>query len=60
MRWLDGITNSMDMNEFGETLGDSEGQRKMSCFSPWGYRVRHHLATEQQQQLQGKLAFERP
>ena len=38
MRWLNGITNSVDMNEFGETLGDREGQRNLSCFNPWGHK----------------------
>ena len=31
MRWLDNITDSMNMN-----LGDSEGQRCLECYSPWG------------------------
>ena len=35
MRWLEGITNSMDMNEFEQTLGDSEGQGNLVCYSPW-------------------------
>ena len=34
MRWLDGITDSMD--EFEQTLGDSEGQGSLVCCSPWG------------------------
>ena len=35
MRWLEGITNSMDMNEFQQTLGDSEGQENLVRYSPW-------------------------
>ena len=30
--------------------GDSEGQGILACCSPWGRRVGHDLATEQQQQ----------
>ena len=34
MRWFDGITNSMDMNE--QTLGDGNVQGSLVCCSPWG------------------------
>ena len=34
MRWLDGITDSMDV--FEQALGDSKGQRSLVCCSPWG------------------------
>ena len=34
MRWLDGITDSMD--EFEQTLGDGEGQGNLACCRPWG------------------------
>ena len=38
--WLNG-------HEFEQTLGDSEGQGRLVCCSPWGsQRVRHNLATE--------------
>ena len=34
MRWLDGITDSMDMSE--QTQGHSERQRSLECYSAWG------------------------
>ena len=38
-------------HELGQTLEDGEGQRSLVCCSPWSRRVRHNLATEQQQDL---------
>ena len=32
-----------------ESLRDSEGQRSLVGYSPWSHKVRHDLATEQQQ-----------
>ena len=34
VRWLDGITGSMDMSL--STLGVSDGQGGLVCCSPWG------------------------
>ena len=36
MRWLDGVTDSMDMNEQGPGVGD--GQGSLVCYSPWGHK----------------------
>ena len=34
----------------GHELGDSDKQGSLACCSPWGHRVRHDLASEQQSQ----------
>ena len=36
MRWLDGITDSMDMSE--QSLGVGDGQESLVCYSPWGHK----------------------
>ena len=36
MRWLDGITDSIDMSE--QAPGDGEGQGSLACCSPWGHK----------------------
>ena len=33
-------------HEFEQTLGDSEGQGSLACYSPWVHRVGHDLVTE--------------
>ena len=35
MRWLDGITDSMDMKS-EQALGVGDGQGGLVCCSPWG------------------------
>ena len=36
MRWLDSITDSMDMN-LGKPPRDTEGQGGLACYSPQGH-----------------------
>ena len=37
MRWLDSITDAMDMNKW-QTSGDGEGQGGLACCSPRGHK----------------------
>ena len=36
MRWLDGVTDLMDM--FEQALGVGDGQGSLACCSPWGHK----------------------
>ena len=45
MRWLDGITDSMDMGLGG--LGVGDGQGDLACCSSWSHRGGHDWVTEQ-------------
>ena len=49
MRWLDGITDSMDMSlsKLWELVKDRES---LACCSPWGRKELDMTATEQQQE----------
>ena len=35
MKWVDGITDSMDRKEFEQALGVGDGKGSLVCFSPW-------------------------
>ena len=53
--WLNG-------HEFEQAPRESAGHRSLVCYSPWGFRVRHNWATEQQSRYrrvpsQGSLAL---
>ena len=47
--------NQLNGHEFAQTPGDSERQESLACCSPWGHRVEHDLATEQQDQKASAL-----
>ena len=46
----------MDMN-LSKTLGHGGGEVSLASCSPWDRRVRHDLATEEQQLIQMRLKF---
>ena len=37
MRWV-GWHHRLNRHEFEQTPGDSEGQGRLACYSPWGHR----------------------
>ena len=43
-----GWHHQLNCHEFEQILGDSEVQESLACCSPWGHRVGHDWATEQQ------------
>ena len=38
-----GWHHRLNGHEFEQILGDSERQRSLASYSPWGHRVRHSL-----------------
>ena len=43
-----GWHHRLNGHEFEQAPGDSERQGSLECCSPWGHRVRHDLASEQE------------
>ena len=54
MRWLDGITDSMDMS-LCKPLGVGDGQGGLACCSPWG-----HKESDTTQQLNKRVQYYLP
>jgi len=46
-----GWHHQLNGHECEQTLGNTEGQASLACCSPWGHRVGHNLAAEQQHRL---------
>ena len=53
MRWLDGITNSMDI-AFEQTPGAGDGQGSLACCRPWGHK---ESDTTERLKLKHKMKF---
>ena len=51
---LTGWHHRLNGHEFEQTLGGGEGQGRLACCSPWGHRVGHNWATEEQLQRAGE------
>ena len=55
MRWLDGITDSTDMNAFGCNLEVGDGQGGLACCNSWG-----HKESDMTEWLNWTECFQRP
>ena len=44
-----GWYHQLDEHEFEQAPGGGDGQGSLACCSPWGHRVGHDWAAEQQQ-----------
>ena len=49
LKRLSSSSSRLNGHESEQTPRDRKGQGSLACCSPWGHRVRHNLATEQQQ-----------
>ena len=49
MKCLDGII-ALSGQGFDQTLGDSEGQGNLACYSPWGHKESDKADFETEQQ----------
>ena len=47
-RWVGWMASLINGHEFEQTPGDGEGQGSLACCSPWGHRVGHDRAPEEQ------------
>ena len=48
-----GWHHRLSEHEFEQALGVGDGQGRLVCYSPWGHRVGHNLATEQTKPVGG-------
>ena len=49
-----GWYHGLDGHEFEQIPGDSEGQGRLACCSPWGHRVRPDLGTDNKEEKEWK------